>query len=400
MRRGKIYLYLIVNVIYFSLQTPKNISMPYKGFNYLISCQIKVGSLEKIAYYPINNKLNFTWIGQRDYKSLDSPTAKTNGINIIDIGTEKYNALDIIDNISLSDSIPPIPYRFYQTSVQSYIVKDSGFAFAYKFDNEDFSIVHQLKKNNITDYLSYTVSPFEKDENYHGLIYFGKFPRKIIQGKHVGKCKVNDKYSSWYCTLKSVSIGNKQFYNKDDMAISTINGDITIPKAFFNFLELEVFDIKNNKCKVVTESKKNSSFFMCIRAYVEEFKGTVDFIIGDYKLSLPLHKFFDCNSLQLCQSSFVYRTTIEDNLWIIGYSFYINYITTFDSEKGEILFYSNERIKKVYDNEHLEIVGIYTECNYFSIIISLYIILISGCCIIIIDKIKRDIYNTKINRFF
>lgn len=399
MRIGRTHLLLIVNAIYFSLQRPTNISMPYKGYNYLISGEIMVGALGKKVNHPINNKLNFTWIGQKDYKSLDSKTAKTNGINMINVGAEKYNALDIIDNILLSDSIPSIPYRFYEAPVQSYIVKDSGFAFAYKFDNEDFSIVHQLKKNNITDYLSFTVSPFEKDENNHGLIYFGKVPNEVIKGKHMGKCKVNDKYSSWYCTLKSVNIGNKKFYNKNNMAISTINGDIIIPKEFFNFLESEILDIKNDKCKVVTESKQNSSSFICISSYVYEFKGVVDFIIGDYKLSLPLHKLFGCNSFQLCQSYFEYRPSIEDGLWIIGYSFFINYITTFDYEKGEIIFYSKELLEKVDNNENLE-TGIYTKSIYFSIIICLYIILISGCCILIIYKIIRDIYNPQINRFF
>ena len=68
----------------------------------------------------------------------------------------------------------------FSTMIKSYIITneslfeqcDNSLPFAHKFDDESYSIVHQLYNNKIISHLAFALGKYQR---YEGNFYFGKF---------------------------------------------------------------------------------------------------------------------------------------------------------------------------------------------------------------------------------
>ena len=336
------FIYMECFIVYYLLflyyVTPKSISIDYKAFNYLVQVELTVG--KEPVIFPINMLSPYTWINYPIKKKTND--AIIHGTSNIIVSGSKFDVSDITEVIELQGKKSML--RFYAGNINSYIVRDSGYAFPYRFDVNEFSIVYQLKKFGFIDYLAFSFIPFGKE----GKMRFGTFPHRIREKYNMGMCKVNDMLSTWGCSLHDVIIGDLHFSNTYNMKFQSMGDSIAVPEEFFYALT-HVFD--SNSCQVKTSKKE--MYYYCKAEYINNYKNEVKFVIGDYKYTFDMKDLFLCEEVNYCNSAFVFDQ-IHVKEWTFGYIFLSHYISSFDYEKGIIKFFSKDKIEKLYNDENIK----------------------------------------------
>ena len=174
----------------------------------------------------------------------------------------KYETIECIDNFTFNSKIY-INNLTFLTNRQDNVtqVKRDGFSFAYNI-SENHSITHQLYKNNISDYLSYTIF---QNSIIGGYIYFGIVKPVYLSFFKKGVCNMKKNLNYWNCYLRNIKINNSNinpFYYSNYASFQVNKKKMLVPKRFMNYLEENVFKDLLNKKNVILQLKKKKDTFI------------------------------------------------------------------------------------------------------------------------------------------
>ena len=232
---------------------------------------------------------------------------------------------------------------------------NKGVAFGYEL-NSNYSFVKQLQAQDKISQPVFSIHPIFPS---NGSIYIGEIPHSIIENKYETSCYVNDTKQKWGCTLNNIIIehsnGSVSTVEINDYAyFQSSGGFIVAPSSFILYINDTLFKeyLENKECQF---SYSSFSFrnYQCDSKVVNAFKSFI-FVIGDTKFKLGKEEMFDIYRDNFCRFK-IHRDDTYNNeeKWIFGNEFILQYITKYDYEKKKITFYSdtpfektNETIKK------------------------------------------------------
>ena len=213
---------------------------------------------------------------------------------------------------------------------------------ALHFHNENFSLMHQLKKNNRINELSFTFDRYYRDK-VNNELYIGGYPKEKIINQHKATLNVNDKFNSWGVNLYEINIENHHrvvsSYDNSHFAIINTNDDmIYFPKDVFKYLKRIVFSryINENICEEIEEG--DSLYINCLLTELYNFPN-ITIVIDGIHFTLAKRKLFVPINSEDPYSTFIIQSKSFD-YFVLGTSFFDEYITQFNYEQKQITFYS------------------------------------------------------------
>ena len=356
--------FIIYNKCYLLLTT-LNIVLSYKTLNQSFIIQYNSPKLDVYFGTPGQNQniqlsLTYprTWVSPGTYEIANSST----GIRIkedimfpseVRMSLFGFEARDVMKINSTE-----ITMDFFV--LKSGIVFQFGIiGLARVFEDKKYSLIHQLKKNNLIDYNAFGF------DFYNNTVYFGKFPyEKYNRDKYqISSCDVTIREDrpkeNWACDLDRVFyIGNntkKVFYNNHIYSHFSISSMIIAPDSFLSFLNETHFKtaISNKKCEFTSLKE-----YECDEDIIDSF-GDLYFVFNGVGLKLNNKKLWKKKQNRFSfaiQGGYHVFTGMKDE-WILGNTAWEVANTEFDYDEQKITFiipnesilYLNEKfINRIY----------------------------------------------------
>lgn len=243
-----------------------------------------------------------------------------------------------------------INYNYYDS-----IIIQNPISFAYSFSNHSHSFIHQLFNQGSIQKLTYSFIP---ETQYFGKFYLGENPLNKAINYSSASCDIDTKQTYWSCQLNYVIM---VFNNNNDSTnhnfLSYIHNDkiifqaaqklITAPKAFMKWINVTLFDkfFEVNECNMFYLYKE--LHYKCLCDVVQFFPTIMEIIINSYSFKLSNNSLFRKDG-RYCEFQIAFNEDSSDT-WVLGASFLNKYISTFDYEKGKVLFYSNNSFASDYE---------------------------------------------------
>lgn len=291
--------------------------------------QFNVGNPSMGWSRAINQVSDITWISSVVYKNIQSKTltrledkTETNGELHSDI-------VSFIDDKSFNDF-----HYFYINNRKSPKPTLGWLGMAFRFKNKDFSLVHQLKKHNFIDHLSYTFSVEE------GMMHFGGVPNHVINNKKSGKCKVNPSQTKWSCNLSKVSVGKLRYDNPYESYFQSLEEKILAPKDF-------IIDYVHSNLKSYIKSKHcfvgdlvTELYIHCNSDIVKSLPD-LSFTFDNHTYTLnPKEQYKEYGRL----ASWSIQYNNDSMSWVFGTIFLRHFDAVFDYEDASVTFYNKDKI--------------------------------------------------------
>ena len=160
------------------------------------------------------------------------------------------------------------------------------------------------------------------------------------------KCPIEDGFPLWGCIINNIKIGN---YSLNKEYILTVNTNLyysTIPLEMYRYFKETLFNIEfTSKCTKQLD-KGHDEYIYCKEDYIKSLNNNIEIIIGDKKFIFLLKNLFNCDDKKSCRSIFVYCSE-HMGQFNIGNSLLEQFVTTFDYDNSQIIFYGNSTIQKV-----------------------------------------------------
>ena len=329
----------------------KYIVVPFSGPED-INISLYFGESNKVNLtYPLITTQPFSCIPEREYIHPSFNTSKKISDTVIQRGGRNFEVKDICFDITMNNKkgiMKSFPFRFYVNDDFMFTdLINRRYGFSYTFDNEEFSIIHQLKANNIIEHRQFTIVPKFGTINEEGDLYIGKVPDSILQYNNNSlTCPIENDFPLWGCIINNIKIGN---YSLNKEYILTVNTDLyysTIPLEMYRYLKETLFSIEfSSKCTKQLD-KGHDEYIYCKEDYIKSLNNNIEIIIGDKKFIFLLKNLFDCDDKKNCRSIFVYCSE-HMGQFNIGNSLLEQFVTTFDYDNSQIIFYGNSTIQKV-----------------------------------------------------
>ena len=329
----------------------KYIVIPFSGPED-INISLYFGESNKVNLtYPLITTQPFSCIPEREYINPSFNTSKKISDTVIQRGGRNFEVKDILFDITMNDKngiMKSVPLRFYVNDDFMFTdLINRRYGFSYKFDNNEFSIVHQLKSNNIIEHRQFTIVPRFGTINEEGDLYIGKVPDSILHYNNNSlKCQIEDEFPLWGCIINSIKIGN---YSLNKEYVLTVKTDLyysTIPLDMYRYFKESLFNIEfSSKCTKQLD-RGHDEYIYCKEEYIKTLNTNIEIIIGDKKFIFLLKNLFDCDDKKSCRSIFVYCSE-HIGQFNIGNSLLEQFVTTFDYDNHQIVFYGNSTIDKV-----------------------------------------------------
>ena len=279
--------------------------------------------------------------------------------------SECENITKILGEVSVMIYKEEVPCTIYQTELElnendslnfkhyypnirmNRIGLEKGVGFGFEISTND-SFISQLKAQNKIDKVIFSIVP---KTNSKGLIYLGGLPEKIAENKSFAICKVIEENMAWGCQLNSIMFQTKN-WNINRFPINqygyfqSSGGFVMIPKWFAQYLNETFFNqyLENKKCKYHIPFL-NYYNFECNCDVFDNYL-SISFVFDNYHFNFSLSQVV-AKYQNRCDLLLYYLEENEDK-WVFGSEFLINYISTFDSDNKQIIFYSNSTFQ--YDN--------------------------------------------------
>lgn len=382
--------FIIVNVVA-EEQEPKIITSQMvrnQGEYYLT---LVLGKPPQKVQLRVDQTLSYTWTTFSWYTKEDSLTYRLSFKTTLDLDNDNSSALaeEIIDQAQFPSNAYVIDnYTFYLVDYESKKnLPRNGFAFGYKYKNDQFSIVHLLYQQRKIDHLAYGFHlSKEKYRVVYGQLYLGGIPQQEIIGKQMGKCKVSLNHNHWGCDLSKIFIENMTntdvYYNNTAEVIFQIGDErIIAPDNFIQFLSETVFKEYIDERKCIYHNSTSSKYFDCYYGVIGKLP-KLHFSFSNFAIVINLNELWWIDEFY-CEFLIKSSNQKKSNNWIFGSLFMINKLLLFDYEKNEISVYSDKDII-VYDSMKNNDYKKSILCFY---IISLFFGIL-GCLIQIIIKLK------------
>ena len=162
-----------------------------------------------------------------------------------------------------------------------------GIGLGYKIEDESFSLVHQLYKNNKIDHLSFA---FE-DRERNGTVHFGGIPNDAhLKMPYKGYINIDESLPTWGGHFESISYnGNKMKINVPFIINSAVF-DMFYSEELYNILLDNVFKdlIKKNLCKAHHEI----IYYLECTDDISLNSNIIEFTFSNMTLSLPIKDLF------------------------------------------------------------------------------------------------------------
>lgn len=309
----------------------------------------------------INQRLPYTWFIQNN--ELQPAKEKIVSYTKLTIDNKEYNAIEYNDEVSF---IPPfeeikfnLTYYIVDINNASITHDNKGIGFALNFIDEKFSLIHQMKKKGLIDYLSFALSPLTSKgiTQDNGYIYFGGVPEET-KSLSSANCSVNNKLTGWNCKLKKIMLN---YYKEKD--IFEINQDAIFLNSEASLIfPLSVMKeiaektvmaklIKREICEYVYNNVW--SYFLCDKSilYDVTIVQSFQFLIGEYVFEFDYKDLFQCTN-EYCLSGFMSQKSYGEQI-VIGTLFLKKYWTNYDYEKEKIFFYSEKPFPIIKEEEKI-----------------------------------------------
>ena len=169
-------------------------------------------------------------------------------------------------NISPKVNLKSYPYYYLKYYTNNFDAGLESLPFAYKFNDESFSLTHQLYKKKLISRLSFSLVNMNTTQKS---LVFGKPP--IDTKKESANLNVKSQYNTWgsdlsYIFIDRVSYLSKNTYykNKYYSFFDTGIAGMLVPTDFYNFLMENVFKkyIETKQCGNIVFSER---FYMLFR---------------------------------------------------------------------------------------------------------------------------------------
>ena len=179
----------------------------------------------------------------------DSEISVINKIETVKLDTTEAKAQKVKAKIYLdkNKTIFIKEYPLYNIVVNSFSYFDN-LPLAYKFRDEDYSIIHRLYKEEMISYRAFTLNM--NFANNSGNISFGPFTEKDLKSI---KFKVDESFPSWGSNMKSLSIGDVQIDINDYFMFQARYQMLFFPYPLFNALKDNIFKeyLANDICFMI-----------------------------------------------------------------------------------------------------------------------------------------------------
>ena len=328
---------------------------------------------ENIHFYTLfNTFLNFSFLDGYFYfrTLLEENIIKKLTIifNKEQIPSYEYKTDIRIQNDTISN------YTLYISESSPHSLRHVGIGVGYKFNDESYSLVHLLFKNNITEKRQFAFG-FEND-CYYGKTYIGGIPdEEKDKYKIRGYCNVDDNHHTWGFTLHEIRFQDK-IYTLEKYTY--INNDIE-----YMIISQEIFDILREVLKeeiskaFCTIEETNLVRWIKCKYLNEVFNGIIQMNIDNMIVTIALKKMFRrYNMINVWESQCVVIKEGNEKDIILGANFLqlFNY-TLFDYDNKKVSFYSEQNIIKMKNMNQMScLIFLINNILGFSSIIMLIII--------------------------
>lgn len=364
--------------LFFYINTMSPIRYEYQSSVELSSMYLMNTYLLTHTPQYINQLLPYTWFIQN--KEITPTKEKIVSYTKIIIEHKSFDAIEYNDEVSF---IPPfqdikfnLTYYIIDTNSTSITHDNKGIGLALNYEDEKFSMIHQMKKKGLIDYLSFTLSPLSTKDN--GYIYFGGIPEET-KTLFSANCSVNNKLIGWNCKFKKIMLNYYKeqdvFEINQDAIFANSEASIIFPLNVMNDIaEKTVMKklIKREICEYVYNNVW--SYFLCDKGilYDVTLVQSFEFVIGDYVFEFDVKDLFHCTS-EYCLSGFMSQKSYGDQI-IIGTLFLKKLWVNYDYEKGKVFFYNSKPFKIM--KEESKISSNYRKVIYLLLIIEGIIMII------------------------
>ena len=131
---------------------------------------------------------------------------------------------------------------------------------SFKFSDEKYSLIHQLKNQGFIDHLSFAFSAIGFQNN--GQMFFGSIPESYISNMNKNVIKVDQSRKGWGVPLDSIefTIDDKtyQYENKYYAHFNAYEDRIFVPDDFFMYLNDIAFKkyYNNGECHLTADTRR------------------------------------------------------------------------------------------------------------------------------------------------
>lgn len=355
------YLYEIAVIIisfHFVYCDKTYISQEYPSSYYFFQLPMSFDTYKVLL--SINTFNNFTWLSKsvkRDFKYINATLI---GNTSFVFERNKRITADIFslplrfinENIVIDD------FHMYINNIQDWAVCNSGYGFGFKFENENFSIIHKLYE---TKYINKKQFSFiQTSTPTSGKIILGEVSQMEINNiEFIGKCNVIQDNIYWSCGIKYIQF-ETEICGNNNTIIEVAFHSVTKYSIHSEQIVKIVRKVLGNKCEDIIYNA-NENRLLCDKQSIFNSKYYIHFVF-EYIIDIPLNMLFQCNSKEntnKCISTFLYifndksiQHILNPNTKIIFGSFFFKLfkLITFNYDNKSITFYSNTINISPYNN--------------------------------------------------
>lgn len=314
--------------------------------------KIDLGTPPQFIFSQIYLKHNFSFTTPYSFKRLSSTTySPEEGTKTIIVEQKEKKVQIFKETLTLVEnkkiSIPNFSLYYLENFTE---LSHEGLALGRLFENETFSLIHQLYLNKYITKKGFGFSE-EENESGKGVIYFGDLPQEVTMEKVKGKIYVKDTNDNkWNTKVTKVLINQ----GKNDIIeyIPTFNksyfdvneNTIYVPESFMFYLNETVFKhlIQDKYCTFSDRFDTKQYHFECSCSVIQSFP-EITFVIDNIGLTMKNYDLFE-EAFGYCYFLIESNYPEFGDLWIFQTPL-INKLTTFfDYDDNSISFYSNNRV--------------------------------------------------------
>ena len=318
----------------------------------------------------LNSYISISLIDKDDFKQTISSQVEFNQeIQLyLTYKTFLYQTSYMIDNLK------PCKCKLYINKSSTYFFHDFGLGLAYKFDDEQFSLIHTLYNNNLIEKKQYAFFINQVNDSFH----IGGIPNnEHLYYPYKGRCSIDKTQREWGCNLTFLSY-------KDNFENTNITGifytglnRMFYSDFLFSFFEKKVFkDYISNKTCVIEINDENKKSLLCYSGINND--DYIELTLGKMTIQVKLRDLF------IKDSSFVFVSQFSSNpfqknnyTFFIGFGFLklFNY-SIFDYDTSTVELYSDtNKITNVRNQSHLLFIIMVIIICISNIFMNLYIII-------------------------
>ena len=352
-----------INSIKSNLLSSIDLSIEYKNFtisfNHLFGIKILIGTFGQEFNLILDSGSLITWIplkGSHDKYPIEhhyDPSQSLTSKSTLEPFEETYGS-GYCKGYYYQDKVnflknKNFDFKFGVAIETNFNVRevDGIIGLARLYDDYILSFSHMLCKNKITDSLLFSFKfEYLNDNSYSGTFFIGK--HDDFYSDNIVVCKLgNDNYyeqNFWGCDMTSLIISDKKnnititAKNKFSAIFDSGTNVLILPLDYFYQIKDDLIKINCVSNKINGNGKEEIYQLICQKNNLPELR----LIIGGNTFILePKYYFYFSKNLAFSRILFQNSYDEEDETYIIGNPFFMQFHILFDTFSKELYFYSN-----------------------------------------------------------